>query len=83
VTREDETEPQPDFKEGELSDRPPCGGRLMTELEVRREIIYAMDECKYNGKPLREYIDSGIGVETFASQLTWALKKNGALKLDD
>jgi hypothetical protein len=56
---------------------------LMTELEARREIIYAMDECKYNEKPLREYIDGGIGVETFADQLTYALKKNGVLKLDD
>jgi hypothetical protein len=83
VTRGDETEPQADFKEGELTDRRPCGARLMTELEVRREIIYAMDECKYNGKPLREYIDSGIGIETFADQLTYALKKSGVLKLDD
>jgi hypothetical protein len=55
----------------------------MTELEARREIIYAMDECKYNEKPLREYIAGGIGVETFADQLTYALKKNGVLKLDD
>ena len=53
----------------------------MTELEVRREIIYATDECKYNGKPLREFID-GIDVETFATMLVNALRKNG-LKLDD
>ena len=55
---------------------------MMTELQVRREIIYAMDECEYNGKPLREYIVSGIDVETFATMLVCALRKNG-LKLDD
>ena len=54
----------------------------MTELDVRREIIYATDECKYNGKPLREYIDPSIGVETFATMLVIALRKKG-LKLDD
>jgi hypothetical protein len=55
---------------------------LMTELELRREIIYAADECKYNGKPLREYIGGGIDVEIFATMLVCALRKNG-LKLDD
>jgi hypothetical protein len=54
----------------------------MTELELRREIIYATDECKYNGKPLREYLDGDIGVEAFATQLVIALRKKG-LQLDD
>lgn len=54
----------------------------MTELELRREIMYAFDECKYNGKPLREYIDRGIDVDIFATMLVCALRKNG-LKLDD
>ena len=58
------------------------GEPLMTALELRREIIYAADECKYNGKPLREYIDRGIDVEIFAAMLVCALRKNG-LKLDD
>ena len=49
----------------------------MTELEVRREIIYAMDECKYNGKPIREYIN-GIDVETLATILATAVKKKRA-----
>ena len=54
----------------------------MTELEVKREIIHATNECKYNGKPLREYIDRGIDVETFATMLAIALRKKG-LKLDN
>jgi hypothetical protein len=54
----------------------------MTEFEVHRKIIYATDECKYNGKPLREYIDPGIDVETFATMLVLVLREKG-LKLDD
>ena len=54
----------------------------MTELEVRREIIYAMDERKYERKPLRKYI-SGIDVETFATILVTALREKGVLKLDN
>jgi hypothetical protein len=54
----------------------------MTELQVRREIVYAMNECEYNRKLIREYIDSAIGVETLATILVSALRKKG-LKLDD
>ena len=55
---------------------------MIAELVLRREIIYATDECKYNRKPLREYMDRGIGVETFATMLVIALRKKG-LKLDN
>ena len=55
---------------------------MMTELEVHREIIYATTECRYNGKPLRDYIDRGISVETFATMLVIVLREKG-LKLDD
>jgi hypothetical protein len=55
----------------------------MSELDVRREIIYAMDECKYNRKRIREYIGSGIDVETLATILVAALSKRGLLKLDN
>jgi hypothetical protein len=51
----------------------------MTELETRREIIYVMDECKYNGKPILEYIEGsgGINVEILADMLIHALRKKG------
>ena len=55
---------------------------MIAELVLRREIIYATNECKYNRKPLREYMDRGIGVETFATMLVIALRKKG-LKLDN
>jgi hypothetical protein len=77
---------QPDLNGGALSassaPRRIDGEPLMTERDVRREIIYATNECKYYGKPLREYIDRRIDVETFATMLVFALMKNG-LKLDD
>ena len=55
---------------------------MIAELVLRREIIYATDEVKYNRKRLREYMDRGIGVETFATMLVIALRKKG-LKLDN
>jgi hypothetical protein len=79
VTRGDETGPQADFKESELTDRRPCGARLMTELEMRREIIYAMDECKYLGQRLRKHIEKVIEVDTLATIITRSFAKQGLL----
>jgi hypothetical protein len=82
VTREDETGPQADFKESELTDKRPCGARLMTELEVRREIIYAMDECKYLGQRLRKHIESVMDVERLATIIARSFTKHGLLDND-
>jgi hypothetical protein len=54
----------------------------MTELEVRRAIIYAIDECKSNGQPIRERIESVIAVETLATAIAFSLTKQGLLKVD-
>jgi hypothetical protein len=51
----------------------------MTELEVRREIIYAMDECKYLGQRLRKHIESVIDVERLATIIARSFTKHGLL----
>ncbi len=54
----------------------------MTELEVRREIIYAMDECKYLGLRLRNHIESVIEVEKLATIIVRSFTKQGLLDND-
>ena len=53
----------------------------MTELEVRRAIVQAIDAGKYNRKPLRKYIDSGIDVETLATIIAYSFTSKGSLSL--
>jgi hypothetical protein len=54
----------------------------MTELEVRREIIYAMDECKYLGQRLRKHIEKVIEVDTLATIIARSFTKQGLLDND-
>jgi hypothetical protein len=80
------TEPQPDFNESELSASPPqgvdqCGERLMTELDVRREIFYVLTECLGDdGRPILEYIRTA---QELATAVFRTLAAKELLKLDD
>lgn len=54
----------------------------MTELEVRRAIINAIDECKSNGQRIRKRIESVIEVETLATIIARSCTKQGLLDND-
>ena len=58
------------------------GEPLMTELEVRRAIINAMDQCKSNGQRIRKRIESVIEVETLATIIARSFTKQGLLDND-
>jgi hypothetical protein len=54
----------------------------MTELEVKREIIHAMDECEYLGQRLRIQIEKVIDVDILAIIIARSFTKHGLLDKD-
>jgi hypothetical protein len=54
----------------------------MTELQVSRAIINAMDECKVYGERLRKRIEKVIEVEQLATIIARSFTKQGLLDND-
>ena len=55
---------------------------MMTELQVRRAIINAIDECTYDGQRVRKHIESVIEVEKLATIIARSFTKQGLLDND-
>jgi hypothetical protein len=52
----------------------------MTELQVKRAIVLAINECKHLGQPIREQIESVIGVDKLATVIACSLTKQGFIE---
>jgi hypothetical protein len=52
----------------------------MTELQVKQAIVLAINECKHLGQPIREQIESVIGVDKLATVIARSLTKQGFIE---